>query len=281
MTQQTACTKAIIPVAGFGTRRLPITKAIEKCMIPVGNRPVVDYVVQDCIKAGITDIIFVVGEDFEQLKHYYGRNISLEEHLTGKGKQQQLDEIRGLSKGARFHYVIQDTYQPYGTSIPVHLARDFINEGERFVVVFGDQFIYRQDGSSELASFMRRAAETAADSAMLAVEVPMEETVNYGIVAYQEKDGVRLYEKIVERPATPADAPSNLNNASFFIFESNILPFISANAEQEMEGEHYIIDAINDYVAAGSSIAVLDVEGEYLDCGNVQGWLHANNRVLG
>lgn len=282
MTKDIPCRKAIIPVAGFGTRRLPLTKAIEKCMIPVGNRPVIDYVVQDCIKAGITDIIFVVGEDFEQLKHYYGRNISLEEHLTRKGKHTELEELHELSQSARFHYIIQDSYQQYGTSIPVHLARDFIREGEKFVVVFGDQFLYHQDGSSELASFMKRASRSSAMSAMLAAEVTPEEVVNYGVIATRPgPDGSALFEKIVERPATPDEAPSNLANVSCFIFDRAILPFVAANVEKEMEGEHYLTDAINDYVRAGNTMAVLPAEGEYLDCGTVQGWLYANNRVLG
>jgi UTP--glucose-1-phosphate uridylyltransferase len=282
MTTQLPCTKAIIPVAGFGTRRLPLTKAIEKCMIPVGNRPVIDYVVQDCIKAGITDIFFVVGEDFEQLKQYYGRNISLEEHLTNKGKQAELEEIRQLSHGARFHYIIQDSYLPYGTSVPVHLARDFIRDDEKFVVVFGDQFFYHQDGGSELASLMARGAETEALSVMLAVEVPREEVTNYGVIAtHPGPNGAALFDHIVERPATVAEAPSNLNNASFFIFDKAILPFVTANVEKEMKGEHYLTDAINDYVSAGNTLAVLRAEGKYLDCGTVQGWLDANNHVLG
>src|SRR6476659_3713685 len=84
-------TKAIIAVAGYGTRRLPITKTLEKCMLPVGNRPVVDYLVQDCIEAGITDIIFVVNERHEQIKHYYtGRNESLEAYLEKNGKSDEL-----------------------------------------------------------------------------------------------------------------------------------------------------------------------------------------------
>src|SRR5687767_1023195 len=97
--------KAIIPVAGYGTRRLPITKAVEKCMLPVGNRPIVDYVVEDCLKAGITDIIFVVSEQFEQLQNYYGNNELLEEYLKGKGKTAQLQEVRELARKAKFHYV--------------------------------------------------------------------------------------------------------------------------------------------------------------------------------
>jgi UTP--glucose-1-phosphate uridylyltransferase len=281
MTEQTVCTKAIILVAGFGTRRLPITKAIEKCMIPVGNRPTIDYLVQDCIRAGITDIIFVVGEDFEQLKHYYGRNISLEEHLIGKGKQAQLDEIRKLSQGARFHYVIQDSYQPYGTSIPVHLARDFVKEGERFIVAYGDNIMYRNDGTSELTDFIQSCASTDTPSAMLATTVPHEETVNYGVLACEEVNGVKHYREIVEKPETPDKAPSDLINPGIFMFESGILRFVSANAEAKMEGEHFITDAINDYVAAGNEIAVFDAKGKYLDCGTVQGWLEANNYILG
>lgn len=81
------CTKAIIPVAGWGTRRLPITKTIEKCMLPLGNRPVVDYAVQDCIAAGITDIYFVVGEQSTQIRDYYRSNVDLNDYLKRNGKK--------------------------------------------------------------------------------------------------------------------------------------------------------------------------------------------------
>ena len=100
------CTKAIIPIAGYGTRRLPITKAIEKHMLPLGNRPMVDYLVEDCIRAGITEFMFVVGEEFDQIRRYYGQNQLLEEYLENKGKTDELEEIRSLNKKARFHYVI-------------------------------------------------------------------------------------------------------------------------------------------------------------------------------
>ena len=86
-------TKAIIPVAGWGTRRLPVTKAIEKCMLPVGNRPIVDYVVQDCITAGITDIYFVVGEQSGQLHDFYRNNVELNDYLRRNGKEDLLPLI--------------------------------------------------------------------------------------------------------------------------------------------------------------------------------------------
>ncbi len=273
------CTKAIIPVAGFGTRRLPVTKAIEKCMIPVGNRPTIDYVVQDCIQAGITDIIFVVGEESEQLQRFYGHNLPLEEHLRQTGKTAELQAVQTLATQARFRYVVQDASQPYGTSVPVHLVRDLIADDEQFAVIFGDQFMYRPDGSSELAALLRRAAAEQIRSAMLAVEVPHEETVNYGIIATRAVGDVSLYDHIVEKPASPELAPSNLNNASFFVFDAGVLPFISANVRAEQAGEHHLIAALNDYVAAGNRIAVFAAEGEYMDCGTIQGWLKANNQL--
>src|SRR5690349_8132591 len=106
------CNKAIIMMAGYGTRRLPITKALEKYMLPIGNRPVIDYIVEDCLKAGITEFIFVVGEEFDQLKRYYGQNQILEEYLEIKGKTDELEEVRRLNRKARFRYVVQDQYQP-------------------------------------------------------------------------------------------------------------------------------------------------------------------------
>ena len=87
-------TKAIVPVAGWGTRRLPITKSIEKCMLPVGNRPVVDFIVQDCIEAGITDIYFVESEHSEQVRDYYRSNIDLNDYLKRTGKTDLLDIVR-------------------------------------------------------------------------------------------------------------------------------------------------------------------------------------------
>ncbi|MGH7196283.1 MAG: sugar phosphate nucleotidyltransferase [Candidatus Saccharimonadales bacterium] len=123
--------KAFIPMAGYGTRRLPVTKALEKCMLPIGNRPIVDYVVGDCLKAGVTDIIFVVGEQFNQLQTYYGRNMLLEEYLKDKGKTKELEEIIDLSEKATFHYVVQDQHQPYGTAVPVALCADLVNDDEQ------------------------------------------------------------------------------------------------------------------------------------------------------
>jgi UTP--glucose-1-phosphate uridylyltransferase len=280
MSDSSSCKKAIIAVAGFGTRRLPITKSIEKCMLPIGDRPIIDYVVEDCLKAGIEEFIFVVGEDFQQLKRYYGHNQLLETYLEDKGKKAELTEVQQLATKARFRYVIQDQHQPYGTAVPVWLARYLVRPDEQVLVVFGDQFFYREDGGSEIADFLQTAREAATPAAMLAVEVPWEDVSHYGIVSTHMEGDLELYKNIIEKPQRE-QAPSNLNNASCFIFKHDIFPFLEDNVNTEQQGEHMITDAINTYVQSGNKLAVIRAKGEFMDCGTTAGWLHTNARLLG
>lgn len=265
-------TKAIIPVAGWGTRRLPITKAIEKCMLPIGNRPLVDYVVQDCLKAGITEIYFVVGEDSDQLENYYRSNIKLNDYLRSNGKDDMLPLVAPLA-GVKLHFVVQPGYGKYGTAIPVALAAEQIPRGESVVVLMGDDFIFNPDGTSETARLIEAAGD---NSAMLGVEVANEQLSRYGVI---EKDQNNNFVRIVEKP-TPEEAPSNLINVSKYVLNSAALQQIIAYSKTEQTGEYYITEPINNYVAEGGSLTVVPAVGEYLDGGSVEGWLHANNVVI-
>lgn len=274
------CTKAIIMMAGYGTRRLPLTKALEKGMLPVGNRPVIDYVVEDCISAGINEFIFVVGEEFDQIKKYYSQNPILEEYLESKGKTKELEEVRALNKRARFHYVVQDQYQPYGTATPVRLSRHLLKPGETFLCLDGTQFFYREDGTSEMADFLKAAEAAGTPMAMVANEVPWEEVHHYGIVETEKQDnGVELYKSIFEKP-TREQAPSNLNNSTCWLLNTDILPFVEKVGKSKL-GEYLFIDAANEYVASGGKMAVFRAKGHYMDCGTTDSWLRANMTLLG
>lgn len=274
-------TKAIIPVAGYGTRRLPITKAVEKCMLPIGNRPIVDYVVEDCIKAGITDIIFVVSEQFEQLQNFYGRNQLLEEYLRDKGKTTQLDDVVALAEKARFHYVVQDQHQPYGTAVPVSLCSHLIDTDERFLVLMGDDFIYRQDGQSEAKNLIDNVEASDAAVGLLAVTVPRGEVSKYGVIEMEKKGSAGYFKHIVEQPSVES-APSNLINISKYLFNYDLMQCVREVMAQPpaANGEYQVIEALNKYVESGKPVAVVTAEGQYMDGGTVEGWLAANNRVL-
>lgn len=263
----TQITKAIIPVAGWGARRLPITKAIEKCMLPIGNRPLVDFVVQDCLKAGIRELIFVVGEQSTQLEDYYRSNIHLNDYLRRNGKADMLPLVRPID--ATIHFVTQPSHGNYGTAVPVALAAEYIEPGESAVVLMGDDFIYNADGSSEVARLI--AATPEGLCGLLAATVPDEEVSRYGVIAMNEAG---YYQEIIEKPSA-ADAPSNLINISKYILTKEVID-ACRDAVPSPRGEYELTAVINEFVAKGGAMKVTPAIGQYLDGGSLEGWLHAN-----
>jgi UTP--glucose-1-phosphate uridylyltransferase len=265
-------TKAIIPVAGWGTRRLPITKTIEKCMLPIGNRPLVDYVVQDCLKAGISELIFVVGEDSTQLEEYYRSNIKLNDYLRRNGKEDKLPLVAPL-EGVKLHFITQPSYGKYGTAVPIALATDYIDEGESAVVLMGDDFIWNPDGASEVARLLTATPEGSCG--LLAAQVPLESVGKYGVIDLDDEGN---YVRIIDQPQ-PDEAPSNLINISKYLLTKDVISR-AADLLPAHNGEYQLPDAINAYVSEGGMVRVVAAQGEYLDGGSVEGWLHANNVVL-
>lgn len=267
-------TKAIIPVAGWGTRRLPVTKAIEKCMMPIGNRPVIDYVVQDAILAGITDIYFVVNKADTQLEKYYSHNTELEKYLQYAGKQEYLRYITP-PQGIRFYYIDQDAASAkYGTAIPVGLCAPYVKPGESVAVMMGDDFIYNADGSSELARLISQTP--VGGCSMLGVEIDPQTVERYGVVEFDQNGN---YFQMVEKPK-PENAPSNIMNVSKYIFNYDLLQATAAYANVEITGEYKITEPINQYVITGGSMSVVRAQGQYLDAGDAYTWLYANQVIL-
>lgn len=265
-------TKAIIPVAGWGTRRLPITKAIEKCMLPIGNRPLVDYVVQDCIAAGITDIYFVVSEGSTQLQMYYGENGPLNAYLISENKDDMLPLVAPI-RNVNFHYITQENNGKNGTAIPVGLVAPYLSHGESVVVSMGDDFVFNTDGSNEVNRLIAETPEGG--NAMLGVNIPREQVGIYGVL---DMDSNNNFIRIVEKPA-PEYAPSTLINVSKYVLNYDMITAIANYANIVISGEYYITEPINQYVFGGGSIRVIEAKGQYLDGGSVGGWLHANNVV--
>ena len=268
-----AIKKAIIPVAGYGTRRLPITKTIEKCMLPIGNRPIVDYVVQDCLAAGITDIYFVISSGSTQLQEYYSDNVQLNQYLIEKNKQNLLPLVTPPS--VNFHYITQPVGGKYGTAIPVSLVAPMIEKGESVVVLMGDDLVYNSDGSSEVARLIDSTPNNSCS--MLGVNVLPEKVSDYGVLKFDDNN---QFIEIVEKPSIES-APSTLINVSKYVINYDLLNMITDYSEKTVDGEYYITDPINQYVNNGGIVKVVPAVGQYLDGGSLQGWLHANNVVVG
>lgn len=242
-------------------------------MLPIGNRPLVDYVVQDCLKAGINELIFVVGEENRLLQDYYRSNIKLNDYLRSNGKADKLPLVAPLS-GVKLHFVTQPDNGKYGTAVPVGLASHFIEEGESAVVLMGDDFIWNQDGSSEVARLISEVE--AGNCGLLAAQVEPTETASYGVIGH-DADG--NYLRIVEKPA-PAEAPSNLINISKYLLTKQVIDACQSVAVSS-RGEYELPDVINQHISAGGRVKVVPAKGQFLDGGTLDGWLHANNVVVG
>ncbi len=272
-------TKAVIPVAGYGTRRLPITKAIEKCMLPVCNRPVVDYTVEACAAAGVTDIIFVVAPEHGQLGAYYSRQPALEAYLERQGK---LDSLTGVfdTSGLNFHYIVQDPDGPYGTAVPVWLVRDMIGPGEHFAVMMGDDFVYNPLAQGANIDRMKQLIEGGhAESALLGATMAPEEITKYAALTSRAgQAGVELLDQLIEKPALD-QIVQPVANISKYLFAPEIFGYIQAVIEREAgSGEYYLTDAIAAY-ARDHRMAIVPADGQYLDGGNLDSWIAANNYV--
>ena len=273
-------TKAIIPVAGWGTRRLPITKVIEKSMLPVGNRPLVDYSVQELIEAGVTDIYMVVSNTEPcQVREFYSDNIVLNDYLISRGKADRVALTKTLPEHVKIHYIAQDANSKYGTAVPVAMAAEEYNLNEPVIVYMGDDFIWNPDGESAATSLIN-SLQSETDSAILGVEIPKEKIDKYGVLEVQ--DGKLT--NVVEKPSVE-EAPSNLINVSKYILSADLLQKIVAYVNEHDFGptdqEYMITDPIYDYIKQGQTMRVASTSGQYLDGGSVEGWVHANNVVCG
>lgn len=273
-------TKAIIPVAGWGTRRLPITKIIEKSMLPVGNRPLVDYSVQELVKAGVTDIYMVISNvEPCQVKAFYQDNLALNQYLTDRGKSDRLELAKTLPDNVKIHYLPQDPSGKYGTAVPVAMVAEEYNITEPVLVFMGDDFIWNPSGKSASDSLLE-AVRNDQESAMIGVEVPHDQVDKYGILSIE--DG--LLTNVVEKPAVE-DAPSNLINVSKYIVSpelmQEIVAYVNTHDFGPKDQEYIITDPIDTYIKKGGTMRVVSAEGQYLDGGSVEGWIHANNVVCG
>lgn len=272
--------KAIIPVAGWGTRRLPITKIIEKSMLPVGNRPLVDYSVQELIAAGVKDIYMVISNvEPCQVREFYRDNLALNQYLIDRGKEDRLKLAKTLPDDVTIHYTVQDPAGKYGTAVPIAMVVEEYKINEPVLVFMGDDFIWNPEGKSAAAALVE-SVKGESESAILGVEIAKEDVEKYGVLS--EKDGKLV--GVVEKP-TPEEAPSNLINVSKYIMApellNRIVDYVNENDFGPLDQEYMVTDPIDDYIKNGGVMRVAPTTGQYLDGGSVEGWLHANNVVCG
>lgn len=213
--------KAVIPVAGMGTRFLPATKSMPKEMLPVIDKPVIHYVVEEAIASGIDDIIFVTGRSKRSIEDYFDDSPELESHLKMKNKDKMLKLVKDISSMVDIHYIRQK--EPRGLGDAILTAKKHINE-EPFAVLLGDDIIVNKKPCTRqlIDNFLKYGRSTIAVE-----EVPLDKTGSYGIIKGQElNESLYSLEDIVEKPA-PENAPSNIGAIGRYVFTPEILDCIA------------------------------------------------------
>lgn len=272
-------TTAVIFASGGGSRMLPVTAAVQKELLPILNRPVIDYLVSDLIEAGITHIIFVIRPDSHGLQDYYTGNAALERQLVRLGKQDSLEYLEGIHARATFSFVEQPENAGYGTAVPMKVAIKHLPKDEAVFVASGDDFIWRADGRSDIADLIATFQASQAQGAVTAMAKPTAELSKYGVLANRAQGNFQYLEDIVEKPEA-GEAPSNLINISKYIFTPQMLPYVKKIKPDPKSGELYITDAVQN-AAKDMPIVVHETTGTYLDAGNTANWLKANLVVAG
>jgi len=266
--------KAVISCAGFGTRFLPISKTIQKEMLPILTRPIVDYVVEDCIKAGIKEIIFVINKHNYQVLHFYQENKRLYKYLKKMNKVNLYDKVAHLHAQANFHFIKQTEQDLYGTAVPVLLAADFVKDEDAFLYLGGDDFIYNSDQSSEVAKMIDLFNQSQAKALVTCISRDESELHLYGIAEIEKNGDLMIFKNFIEKPEL-GQAPSNLANISKFILTPQIIDIIKKQKVNPKSGELYFTDSII-ALSKNNKVIVHETTGEYLDGGNLLNWLKAN-----
>lgn len=261
--------KLIIPVAGFGTRFLPATKAQPKEMLTVVDKPVVQYVVEEAVKAGIEDIILVTGASKRAVEDHFDYNYELQSWLKKQGKEEQREEIKRIADLANFIYIRQKG--PYGNGTPILCAERVIGN-EPFAVAWGDEF-YVSKKKPHLAQLME-VYEKYGDPVLTAYETDNAGTSRYGIIDGTEvQKNVFQINTIVEKPG-PERAPSHLASLGGFILTPDIFASLR-DTHIGKDDELWLVDAIKN-LQKKRPIYARKFEGEYFDIGNKLSWLKAN-----
>ncbi len=260
--------KAVFPVAGLGSRFLPVTKASPKEMLPIVDKPLIQYAVEEAASAGITEMIFVTGRNKRAIEDHFDKAYELETELERKGKDVLLDVVRSvLPEGVRCIYIRQA--EPLGLGHAVLCAQPAIGY-EPFAVLLADDLM---DSDPPAMARMAQAFEREGSSLLGVEEVPRDQTQSYGIVTIDKMQGdlARIH-SIVEKPR-PADAPSNLAVIGRYVLTPRIFDMLSA-VTPGAGGEIQLTDAISALLVHERVLAVR-LPGRRFDCGSKLGYLEA------
>ena len=257
--------KAIIAAAGYGTRFLPATKVVQKEMLPIIDKPVIQYLVDELVKSGIEEIIIVKRPIYNSIVNYFKPSPELEETLEDAGKTDYLEMIRNIPKMAKFHFIDQDESLPYGNASPLLSAKHLLEEGEPFVYMFGDDLVTAKvPATKQLIDVFERENPVA----ILAVqEVPWDEIYRYGSVKYKDNAPYKYEMESLFEKLPKEKAHSNMAQFGRFVYDYKMIEY-AEKQDTGIGGELWLADINNSMAEAGEKVIAQPIEGLWLTTGD-------------
>lgn len=271
-----APTKAIITDAGFASRYLPITKTIPKAMLPLGNRPIMQFVVEECVEAGIREIIIVATPEGKPIYEDYFNNAvnRIRKQLAAQGKEDRYAPVQEILDFPKIVVIEQDPALPYGNGSPIASARDYLRDDEAFVAVYSDDVVF---GSSDVKTLVDSYENHPdAKAIIISQEMPREVLDKYGIIRLADTEKMTL-DNIVEKPKIE-DAPSNLTSYGRYLLTPEVFKYLNPK-NTGLDGELWTVDAITQMAKTGN-VYVEKTKGEWMTTGDPQNYFFAHLKYI-
>lgn len=269
-------TKAIITDAGFASRYLPITKTVPKAMLPIGAKPIMQLVVEECAEAGIEEIIIVATAEGKPIYEDYFNNAitKIKKQLHSQGKDDRYQAVTKVLDFPKITVIEQDPSYPYGNGSPIASARKFIQDDEAFVVLYSDDVVF---GSSDVKTLIDAYAQhPEAKAIIIAQEMPREVLNKYGIIKLADEAKMTLH-NIVEKPKIE-DAPSNLTSYGRYLLTPEVFDYLKPK-NTGLDNELWTVDAITKMAESGE-VLVEKTKGEWMTTGDPKNYFLAHLKYV-
>lgn len=274
---QSSVRKAIITDAGFASRYLPITKTVPKGMLPLGNRPIMQFVVEECAEAGIQEIIIVATPEGKPIYEDYFNNAvnRIRKQLQSQGKEDRYEPVQHILDFPKIVVITQDESLPYGNGSPVASAQKFVEGEEAFLVLYSDDMVFGQPGDAKtMVEVYERNPHVA--GIIMAQEVSPDVVDKYGIISFKQGSTNEL-DNIIEKPEKGTE-PSNLASYGRYLVKPSIFEFLNPNNTGK-DGELWTVDAITQ-IARTQTVLVEKTKGEWMTTGDPENYFHAHLKFV-
>lgn len=267
-------TKAIITDAGFASRYLPITKTVPKAMLPIGNRPVMQLVVEECLAAGITHIIVVATPEGKPIYEDYFNNAvnRIRKQLSSQGKSDRYSVVQQVLDFPKITVIEQDPSLPYGNGSPIVSARDYISDDEAFIAIYSDDLVFGASDAKALVESFKKHPD--AHGIIMAQDIPRSEVPKYGIIKLKNRDQLDI---IVEKPSED-DAPSTLASYGRYLLTPEVFEYLNPT-NTGLDNELWTVDAITK-IAERYPIYVEKTKGHWMTTGDPKNYFLAHLRYV-